>query len=72
MHEDLNRVRNKPYGEMPDFDGASMTDTEMSELSWQAFLARNQSVVVDLIFGQLKGTVRCTVCGNTSITFDPF
>ena len=44
----------------------------MSLLSWKAFLARNQSIIVDLMYGQLKSTVKCVDCGNTSITFDPF
>jgi len=71
IHEDLNRVKKKPYVEMPDHDG-KRPDQEMSKLFWQAFLARNQSIVVDLMYGQLKSTVRCTACGNTSITFDPY
>lgn len=71
IHEDLNRVKKKPYVEMPDHDG-TRPDKEMSNLFWQAFLARNQSIIVDLMYGQLKSTVRCTVCGNISITFDPY
>lgn len=71
IHEDLNRVKKKPYVELPDHDGTK-SDKEMSKLFWQAFLARNQSIVVDLMYGQLKSTVRCTCCGNISITFDPY
>ena len=70
IHEDLNRVKKKPYVEMPDQDGRS--DDIMSQLYWKAFLARNQSVIVDLMYGQLKSTVRCLECQNISITFDPF
>lgn len=71
IHEDLNRVTKKPYVEMPDHDG-TRPDDEMSKLFWQAFLARNQSIIVDLMYGQLKSTVKCSVCGNISITFDPY
>ena len=71
IHEDLNRVKKKPYVEMPDHDG-TRPDQDMSALFWQAFLARNQSIIVDLMYGQLKSTVRCTSCGNISITFDPY
>jgi hypothetical protein len=70
IHEDLNRVKKKPYVEMP--DDPSLSDEELSAASWKAFLARNQSVVVDLMYGQLKSTVRCLTCDNISITFDPF
>lgn len=56
---------------MPDHDGTK-SDKEMSARFWQAFLARNQSIIVDLMYGQLKSTVRCTACGNISITFDPY
>lgn len=70
IHEDLNRVKKKPYVEMPDSDGRP--DEELSRISWQGFLARNQSIIVDLMYGQLKSTVRCLDCGNISVTFDPF
>ena len=44
----------------------------MSNLHWKAFLERNKSIIVDLMYGQLKSTVKCLECGNISITFDPF
>lgn len=71
IHEDLNRVKKKPYVETPDHDG-TRSDQLMSDLCWKAFLARNQSIIVDLMYGQLKSTVRCLECNNISITFDPF
>ena len=70
LHEDMNRVIQKPYVEMKDSEGRA--DSVVSEEHWQAFLARNQSVIVDLMYGQLKSTVQCLECGNISITFDPF
>ena len=70
IHEDLNRVKKKPYVEMPESDGHS--DMELSDLFWKAFTARNQSIITDLMYGQLKSTVECLECGNISITFDPF
>jgi len=70
IHEDLNRVKKKPYVEVPDHDGRP--DEEMSNIFWQCFLARNQSIIVDLFYGQLKSTVRCLECGNISMAFDPF
>lgn len=70
IHEDLNRVKKKPYVEMPDQNGRS--DQVMSNLYWKAFQERNKSIIVDLMYGQLKSTVKCLECGNISITFDPF
>jgi len=37
-------------------------------------LKRNQSVIVDLMYGQFKSKVQCPneSCGHVSITFDPF
>lgn len=71
LHEDLNRVKTKPYVEVPDHDG-TRDDEEMSLIFWKAFLARNRSIIVDLMYGQLKSTVNCLTCNNVSITFDPF
>jgi len=50
----------------------NLSDEELSGLFWKGFLARNQSIIVDLMYGQLRSTVRCLECGNISITFDPF
>ena len=39
IHEDLNRVKKKPYTEMPDSDGKP--DDILSKIFWDDFLARN-------------------------------
>lgn len=39
LHEDLNRIKKKPYIEIPDQE--DRTDQQMSDLSWKAFVARN-------------------------------
>jgi ubiquitin carboxyl-terminal hydrolase 4/11/15 len=70
MHEDLNRVIQKPYVELT--DSAGRPDSIVSTEHWNGFLARNRSIIVDLMYGQLKSTVKCLVCENISITFDPF
>ena len=49
MHEDLNRVIHKPYIEMKDSEGR--LDEIVSEEHWSVFLARNQSIIVDLMYG---------------------
>ncbi|KAJ8312078.1 hypothetical protein KUTeg_009451 [Tegillarca granosa] len=70
LHEDLNRVHDKPYVELKDSDGRP--DEEVAEEAWDNHLLRNQSIIVDLFHGQLKSQVRCQECGHVSVRFDPF
>ncbi|KAK2185909.1 hypothetical protein NP493_217g02044 [Ridgeia piscesae] len=70
LHEDLNRVHDKPYVELKDSDGRS--DHIVAEEAWENHLLRNRSIIVDLFHGQLKSCVRCKQCGHTSVRFDPF
>uniref|UniRef100_A0A2R5LJ75 Ubiquitin carboxyl-terminal hydrolase 32 n=1 Tax=Ornithodoros turicata TaxID=34597 RepID=A0A2R5LJ75_9ACAR len=70
LHEDLNRVQDKPYIELK--DSAGRPDNEVAWEAWENHVRRNKSVVVDLFHGQLQSTVTCMVCGNTSVRFDPF
>lgn len=70
LHEDLNRVKDKPYVEIKDSDGRS--DETVAAESWFSHLKRNKSVIVDLFQGQLKSTLQCRVCSFTNIKFDPF
>ncbi|XP_019428321.1 PREDICTED: ubiquitin carboxyl-terminal hydrolase 9-like isoform X2 [Lupinus angustifolius] len=70
LHEDLNRVKQKPYIEMKDSDGRP--DEEVASECWKNHMARNDSLIVDVCQGQYKSTLVCPVCGNISITFDPF
>ena len=70
LHEDLNRVIEKPITEFADSNGRP--DEEVSADHWKAFTDRNKSVIVDLMYGQLKSRLICTVCNNISNTFDPY
>jgi ubiquitin C-terminal hydrolase len=47
-------------------------DAEVADEAWARFLKRNQSIIVDHLFGQLKSHITCTHCGHSSVTFDPF
>jgi ubiquitin carboxyl-terminal hydrolase 4/11 len=63
LHEDLNRVINKPYVEKPDWEGGG--DKELAELartSWEGYMKRNDSVIVDLFQGQYQSTLICPEC----------
>ncbi|XP_058779622.1 ubiquitin carboxyl-terminal hydrolase 8 [Vicia villosa] len=70
LHEDLNRVKCKPYVEAKDGDGRP--DEEVADEYWHYHLARNDSVIVDVCQGQYKSTLVCPVCKKVSVTFDPF
>ena len=70
LHEDLNRVTDKPYVELKDSDGRP--DLLVAEEAWENHSLRNRSIIVDLFHGQLKSKVTCKVCGHESVRCDPF
>jgi len=70
LHEDLNRVLDKKYTEVPDQD-ETVSDNQLADEAWERHLLRNRSVIVDLFQGQLKSAVTCPQCGFISRTFDP-
>lgn len=70
LHEDLNQILIKPYVEKPDC--INIPDESASNVSWNWFLERNKSYFVDIMYGQIKSTLKCPKCAHTSITFDPF
>merc|ERR1711892_123280 len=69
LHEDLNRVKQKPYVEMSDSDGKA--DSEVAMEAWDNYKKRNDSVILDIFHGLLKSTVVCPECPKVSVTFDP-
>ncbi|THH05050.1 hypothetical protein EW145_g5076 [Phellinidium pouzarii] len=73
LHEDLNRVLEKPYVEKPDWEGGGEKELVMlAKKSWEGYMKRNDSVIVDLFQGQYRSTLVCPDCQKVSITFDPF
>lgn len=50
----------------------SLPDQRQAEAMWRWYTSVENSVVQDLFVGQFKSSLRCTVCDNTSVTFDPF
>ncbi|KAB2010270.1 hypothetical protein ES319_D10G227000v1 [Gossypium barbadense] len=70
LHEDLNRVKHKPYVNSRDADGRP--DEEVADEYWANHIARNDSIIVDVCQGQYKSTLVCPVCNKVSVTFDPF
>ncbi|KAK7088275.1 hypothetical protein V1264_022210 [Littorina saxatilis] len=70
LHEDLNRVRSKPYRELKDSN--DRPDEVVAREAWENHLFRNQSLIVDLFHGQLRSQVRCKECSKVSVRFDPY
>lgn len=71
LHEDLNRVKTKPYVENPEVDEKT-PEAEVAKEAWKRHKSRNDSHIVDLFQGQLKSTLVCPKCQRVSVTFDPF
>lgn len=72
LHEDLNRVKKKPY--TPAVERNGRDDIEVAREEWELYLRRNDSVIVENFMGQLRSHLTCSNpdCGNESVTFDPF
>jgi ubiquitin carboxyl-terminal hydrolase 4/11 len=76
LSEDLNRIVDKPYTQIPDSTDEMVHDPqklkEFANECWELYKARNDSVVTDLFAGMYKSTVTCPECDKVSIIFDPF
>ncbi|XP_029485856.1 ubiquitin carboxyl-terminal hydrolase 15-like isoform X2 [Oncorhynchus nerka] len=70
LHEDLNRIRKKPYILLTDAEGRP--DKVVAEEAWENHIKRNDSIIVDIFHGLFKSTLVCPVCAKVSVTFDPF
>ena len=71
LHEDLNRITQKPYIEISN-DIERRPDEVVAEEMWSNYKKRNDSVIVDIFHGLLKSTLVCPECELVSVTFDPF
>uniref|UniRef100_A0A4W6FKA4 Ubiquitin carboxyl-terminal hydrolase n=1 Tax=Lates calcarifer TaxID=8187 RepID=A0A4W6FKA4_LATCA len=70
LHEDLNRIRKKPYIQLKDANGRP--DKVVAEEAWENHIKRNDSIIVDIFHGLFKSTLVCPDCSKVSVTFDPF
>ena len=70
LHEDLNRVRQKPY--VPTAEANGRPDAVVAAEAWAGHRARNDSVIVDTCQAQYRSTLVCPDCGHTSVTYDPY
>eukprot|EP01134_Creolimax_fragrantissima_P001432 CFRG1432T1 len=71
LHEDLNRIVDKPYVEMPTCD--EYPDQHMlGEIFWNYYHRRNDSMITDIFQGQLRKTILCPDCRNNLVGFETF
>ncbi|KAF9901611.1 ubiquitin-specific protease doa4 [Linnemannia zychae] len=79
LHEDLKLTpRLLPPGtddEGSEADEARMEalpEIEASEIAWQRYLRRDNSIIVNIFQGQYKSRLCCGKCGKTSTTYNAF
>lgn len=70
LHEDCNRVKNKPYVE--ELEGFGMEDEKAAVETWRKHLLRHDSAIVDCCQGMHRSHLTCPSCGRESIKFDVF
>ncbi len=44
---------------------------ELAKITWENYLKRNDSIIVDMFHGLIKSTLNCLECNKISIKFDP-
>ncbi len=78
LHEDVNRVRDKPYHAVADLVYSAGQLPHATQLArgareaWMRHVMRNNSALVELFQGLFCSTVTCPACSTVSLTFDPF
>jgi ubiquitin C-terminal hydrolase len=71
LHEDLNRVKDAPYVEMPDVSDGDHIRVAGAR-AWDYHGRRNDSLIMDNVYGQFKSTCVCPQCDRVSLSFDTF
>ena len=71
LHEDINRISNKPYIKLQERQFGE-DDITAANRWWKSHKLREDSIVSDLFYGQLKSDIKCLSCNKSSITYDPF
>ena len=71
FHDDLNKVNNIPYINNNENDNSKEDDYKSLEELYN-FKRRNQSLLVDLFYGQFKSLIKCPKCENLKTKFETF
>mmetsp|Transcript_13758 Transcript_13758/g.33317 ORF Transcript_13758/g.33317 Transcript_13758/m.33317 type:complete len:1098 (+) Transcript_13758:142-3435(+) len=70
LHEDCNRVKEKPYVE--ELEGIGLEDAKAAIEAWRKHLLRHDSIIVDRCQGMHRSHLTCPKCGKESVKFDAF
>jgi len=70
LHKETNKVH-KPTKE-PEQKNDNLPDYVAANNHWKEFIARNQSIFIQLFHGQRRSVVKCLTCGTESVTYDVF
>uniref|UniRef100_A0A1I7YLJ0 ubiquitinyl hydrolase 1 n=1 Tax=Steinernema glaseri TaxID=37863 RepID=A0A1I7YLJ0_9BILA len=68
LHEDLNRVEDKPN--VAPIEPNGQPDAEKAQQYWENHLKRDDSVIVDLFYHQLKYKRTCRTCQTERVLFE--
>ena len=71
LHEDLNRVVNKPYIKINE-QKSTENDVQASQRSLNCNLQRDDSIIFDLFNGQFQNIIKCLNCENIKKSYEPF
>ena len=71
LHEDLNRVTDKPYIQIEE-QKKNEKDIETSKRYWDCHKLRENSIIVDLFHGQFQNIIKCEKCHIEKKTYEPF
>jgi len=71
FHEDLNRNKNKIYIDLNE-QQKDENDEIASKRFWDSHLKKDNSIIIDLFYGQYKNTIFCPFCNNIYINYDNF
>jgi ubiquitin carboxyl-terminal hydrolase 8 len=69
LHEDLNRILNKPTYEVTqtrEEELEKLPQQVASEQEWKVYRMRNNSLVVDFFQGQFRNRLECLTCRKVS------
>ncbi|CDK29363.1 unnamed protein product [Kuraishia capsulata CBS 1993] len=76
LHEDLNECGNHPplpeLTKEEEFRREKLAIRVASTIEWEKYLKTNFSIVVDIFQGQYLSRLQCTVCKNTSTTYNAY
>lgn len=73
LHEEINRDKSKgstSFYEPPKKENES--DISASQRFWNLFRKKNNSIIIDLFYGQIRNVTRCLSCGHSQTIFEVF